>query len=186
MQIFRFLITSIACSFLCLPSYAQVQKTRDDEKRKIWVKANLTTKEDAIEFIKTAYTDFTIIIPKKSVESGIYKRDLKFNDCELTIETDSRQQESSYKSDKEFVKDIVVIDFDRVVLDGDNIKPSSPENSKGLFAGHSYARFHKIPIYSILAGAPNRDNDKFTDRHYEEHLQWAYQFLIDECTGKRN
>ncbi len=186
MRIFKFITTSVACSFLFLQSFAQIQKTQDDEKRKVWVKANLTTKEDAIDFIKTAYEDFTIIIPKKSVESGIYKRALKFIDCELTIETDSRQQESSFKSDREFVKDIVVIDFDRVTLDGDNIKPSTPENSNGLFQGHLYAHFHKIPVFSILTPAPNRDGDKFTEKHYEEHLQWAYQFLIDECSGKRN
>ena len=186
MRILKFIVTPVVCSFLFLQSFAQVQKTQDDEKRKMWVKANLATKEDAIDFIKTVYEDFTIIIPKKSAESGIYKRELKFADCELTIETDSRDQASSFRSDREFVKDIVVIDFDRVTLDGDNIKPSSPENSKGLFAGHSYAHFHKIPAFSILAPAPNRDGDKFTDKHYEEHLQWAYQYLIDECTQKGN
>ena len=184
MYFFKFIFISVAFSCLARQSSAQNIQTQDDEKHKTWVKANLTTKSDAIDFIKMVYTDFTILIPKKSVESGIYKRELKFADCELTIETDSRDQESSFKSDREFVKDIVVIDFDRVVLDGDNIKPSSPENSKGLFEGHSYSRFHKIPVYSILAGAPNRDGDKFTDKHYEEHLQWAFQFLIDECTGK--
>jgi hypothetical protein len=184
MRIFKFLFVSLPLTCLAMQSYAQVQKIQDDEKRKIWVKANLATKEDAIDFIKTAYQDFTIIIPKKSVESGVYRRELKFSACELTIETDSRQQESAWKSDREFVKDIVVIDFDRVILEGNDIKPSSPENSKGLFAGHSYAHFHKIPVFSILAPAPNRDGDKFTDKHYEEHLQWAYQYLIDECTGK--
>ena len=185
MQIVKSLVGAIALLIVSLQSFSQNVGKLGDEKRKVWVKANLTTAQDAVDFITMAYKDFTITINKHSVESGIYKRTLKFTDCELTIETDSRQQESSWKADKEFVKDIVVIDFDRVILDGNDIKPSSPEDAKGLFAGKSYARFHKIPSYSILAGVPNRDNDKFTDKHYEEHLQWAFQYLIDECSNRK-
>ena len=190
MQSFKFLLGTVLLTILCLYANAQdnTRKKQDqDEKRKVWVKANLATKQDAVDFIAQAYKDFTVITPKRSVETGIYKREVKFNDCELTIETESRQQESMWKSDHEFIKDIVVIDLDRVVLDSSNIKPSSPENAKGLFQGRSYAHFHKIPSYSILTAAPNRDaNDKFVDLHYELHLQWAYQFLIDECTGMQN
>ena len=185
MRKLRMLVSIVVFFSGALQSYAQGDK-QDDERRKIWVKANLTTKQDAIDFITMTYKDFTILITKRSVESGVYKREIKYNDCELTIETDSREQESSWKSDKEFVKDIVVIDLDRVMLDGNDIKPSSPENAKGLFAGKSYAHFHKIPSYSILAGAPNRDNEKFTDKHYEEHLQWAFQFLIEQCSNHGN
>ena len=182
MQSFRFLISTLILVVVSFHVHAQ---SDNDEKRKAWVNMNLTSKQDAVDFIKTAYKDFTVFITKHSVESGIYKREVKYNDCELIIETEGRQQESSWRSDREFTKDIVVIDFDKVILDGNDIKPSSPENAKGLFEGRSYAHFHKIPSYSILSGTPNRDNDQFTDRHYEEHLQWAFRYLIERCAPKQ-
>ena len=182
MQIFKFLVSTVVPVVVCFQVYAQ---SDFEEKRKLWVNANLTTKQDAVDFIKTTYKDFTVFITKRSIETGIYKRDVKYNDCELIIETEGREQESSWRSDRDFTKNIIVIDLDKVILDGDDIKPSAPENAKGLFAGRSYAHFHKIPSYSILSAAPNRDNDKFTDLHYEQHLQWAYQFLIEQCSAKK-
>ena len=186
MQIFKLLVITL----VSMAGYTQVfaqndaGKKQDDEKRLAWVNMNMTSKQAAVDFIRTAYKDFTVFIPKHSMESGIYKRDVKYNDCELTIETEGRQQESSWKSDREFTKDIVVIDLDRVMLEGNDIKPSSPENAKGLFAGKNYTYFHKIPTWSILSGASNRDNDKFGDLHYEEHLQWAFRYLIEKCSAQ--
>ena len=188
MQIFRFIAGTLICSTLCLAANAQNddwRKKDQEEKRKVWVNANLFSAQDAIDFIKLVYKDFTVITPKRSVESGIYKRDLKYSDCELTIETELRQQESMWKSDHEFVKDIIVIDFDLVMLDGNDIKPKSAETGKGLYQAKTYGHLHKIPSYSILSAAPNRnDNVKFENLHYEQHLQWAYQYLIDECKNR--
>jgi hypothetical protein len=70
------------------------------------------------------------------------------------------------------------------MLDGNEIKPNGPDNTNGLFEGRTYEHFHKIPAYSILTAAPNREDYKFADLHYEEHLRWAYQFLIDKCSGR--
>ena len=183
---FKFFVSTILSVVVCFHAFAQgdAAKSQDDNKRKAWVNANMNSKQDAIDFIKTVYKDFTVLINKRSLDSGIYNREVKFNDCELIIETDIRRQESSWKSDSEFVKDIVIMELDKVILDGDDIKPNGPDNTKGLFAGKSYAHFHKIPSYSILAAAPNRDNDKFSDLHYEQHLQWAYQYLIEKCTAQ--
>ena len=182
MQIFKFLVITLLTGVISIHVYAQ---NDPEEKRKMWVHANMNTKQDAVDFIKTAYKDFTVFIAKRSLETGIYKREVKFNDCELIIETEGREQESSWRSDRDFKKDIIVIDLDKVILDGNDIKQNGPENAKGLFEGRSYAHFHKIPAYSILSGTPNRDNDKFTDLHYEQHLQWAYQYLIEQCSAKK-
>ncbi len=189
MHIYNFLAGTLLFSSLCFGANAQSEdwKKKDlEEKRKVWVNANLYTAQDAIDFITTTYKDFTVLSSKRSVESGIFKRTIKYSDCELTIETESRQQESMWKSDHEFVKDIVVIDMDLVMLDGNDIKPKSTEKPKGLFEGKTYGHFHKIPSYSILSGVPNKDdNDKFANLHYEQHLQWAFQFLIDECKDRK-
>jgi len=189
MHIYKFLAGTLLCLPLCFTANAQNDdwKKKDlEEKRKVWVNANLYTAQDAVDFITTTYKDFTVLLSKRAVESGIYKRNIKYNDCELIIETESRQQESMWKSDHEFVKDIIVIYMDMAVLDGNDIKPSSPENAKGLLRGKYYDHLHKIPSFSILSGVPNRDNDeKFANLHYEQHLQWAYQFLIDECKGRK-
>src|ERR1700733_1182189 len=105
MRIFKYLFAAIMLAAVCINTYAQ-----EDSKKKAWIDANLVTKQDAVDFIKTAYKDFTVFVTKHSMETGIYKREVKFNDCELVIETESRTQESSWKSDREFTKDIVYID----------------------------------------------------------------------------
>ena len=182
MQILKFLSSTIMLVVISLHVCAQ---SDIEAKHKMWVETNLETKQNAIDFIKTTYKDYTVFTTKREMETGIYKREIKFNDCELIIETESRAQESSWRSDRDFIKDIVVIDLDKVMLDGNDIKPNGPENAKGLFRGNSSANYHKIPSYSILSAAPNRDYDKFVNQHCEQHLQWAYQFLIDKCSGKK-
>ena len=156
-----------------------------EAKHKMWVEANLETKKDAIDFIRTTYKDYTVLIGKHALETGIYNREIKFNNCELIIETEGRELESSWRSVRDFTKDVVVIDLDKVILDGNDIKPNGPENAKGLFRGNGHGHYHNIPSYSILTAAPNRDNDKFMNQHCEQHLQWAYQFLIEKCSGKK-
>src|SRR5271156_166183 len=99
MQFFKPLVIIILYVALCFHGFAQGNA---DEKQKMWVAANLSTKQDAIDFIKTAYKDFTFFIQKRSLETGIYKREVKFNDCELIIETEGRSQESSWRSDRDF------------------------------------------------------------------------------------
>ena len=172
----------VSAALLTLSSFCATAQT-ETLTREQWIKANLYYKQDAIDFITTAYKDFTPLIPKNSLETGIYKRTVKLKGCELVIETESRMQESSWKSDHEFQKDIVVIELDKVMLDGDDIKPSSAENANGLFGGHSFEHSKKIPSFSILAPVINKDDAKFAKKHYEEHLQWAYQFLIEKCKG---
>lgn len=178
MQVFKFVTGTIVLMAAGFCAIAQGPGL----DREHWVKANLYYKQDAIDFITTAYKDFTPVIGgKHTMETGIYRRSVKLKGCELVIETESRTQESYYKNDREFEKDIVVIELDKVMLDGDDIKPSSPENANGLFGGSSFEHSHKIPSYSILTPVINKDDSKFIKLHYEEHLQWAYQFLIDKC-----
>src|SRR5690606_32398902 len=101
--------------------------------REKWIEANLYEKQDAIDFISTAYNDFTPMISKKTTETGVYKRTVKLRGCEMVITTESRVQASSWRSDHEYEKDIVVIELDKVILSGNDIKPSSAENANGLF-----------------------------------------------------
>lgn len=155
-------------------------------KHKMWLEANMDTKQDAVDFITTTYKDYTALIGKHEMESGIYKREIKLKKHLLTIETESRDQGSSYKGDRDFIKNIVVIDLDKVVLDGDDLKPSSADNVSALTMSNGSKHRKNIASYSILTAAPNRDNDKFINQHCEEHLQWAYQYLIDRCSGKSN
>lgn len=185
MYINKFIAGAVLLISMSLSAGAQTDdwKKKDlEEKRKVWVNANLYSAQDAVDFITATYKDFTVLSSKRDVESGIYKRTVKYNECELIIETESREQESMWKADHEFVKDIVVIYMDMVALDGNDLKPSKPENAKGMLKGKYYDHLHKLPAYSILTAAPNRETDeKFANLHYEQHLQWAYQYLIDEC-----
>jgi len=180
MQISRSLVTTILLAVAGFSAKAQ----REGLDRQSWVKANLYSRQDAVDFINTSYKDFTPVITKHSHETGIYRRTVKLKGCELVIATESRDQKSSWKNDREFDKDIVVIELNKVSLSGNDLTPSSADNADGLFSGPSFGKTKKIPAYSILTPVINKDSDRFAKLHYEEHLQWAYQFLIDEC-GKK-
>jgi hypothetical protein len=174
---FKLLVSTLLLIATAFGAKAQTE-TLD---RKKWIKANLYFKQDAVDFIATSYKDFTPVITKKSTETGIYKRTVKLRDCQLVIETESRVQESSYKVDHDYEKDLVIIDLDKVMLDGNELKPISDANADGLTAGHSFAHSHKIPSYSILTPIVNKEDPKFSKYHYEDHLRWAYQFLMEQC-----
>jgi len=180
MQIFKLSLLSVL--FVVAGLGAQAQGPGLDKQA--WIKANLYYKQDAIDFINTSYKQFTPIISKKSTESGIYKLTVKLKKCELVIETESRDQHSYYTKDRNFDKNIVVIELDKVNISGNNITPSAAENSDGLFAGTSFDHSKKIPAYNILTPVVNKDDSRFSKLHYEEHLQWAYEFLIEEY-GKK-
>jgi len=177
MHISRSLVTSI---ILIVTGFCAVAQTETLNREK-WIKANLYFKQDAIDFITTAYKEFTPVIAKDNLATGIYKRTVKLKDCELIITTYSRTQESSWKVDHEFERNIVVIELDKVVLDGGDIKPSSAENANGLFGGHSFEHTHKMPSFSIYSPVINKDDVKYAKLHYEDHILWAYQFLVEQC-----
>ena len=177
MHISKFLVSAFLLIVTGLCATAQTA-TLDKQK---WIKANLYDKQDAIDFITTAYKDFTPLVTKRKTETGIYKRTVKLKGCELIIETESRTQESSWKADHEYDKNMVVIELDKVMLDGNDLKPSSEANANGLFAGSTFELSRKIPSYSILTAIVNKDDTKFARLHYEDHLQWSYQFLIEQC-----
>ena len=181
MRVFKPLVMITILFLLCFG--AKAQDKEDLERRRVWINANMFTKQDAIDFITLTYKDFTVFISKKETETGIFKREVKLKGCELIIETDSRTQESSWKSDHEYEKYLVVIELDKVKMDGFDVKPSSPENANGLFAGKSFASSKKIPSYSVLSGVTEKENERFTRLHYDEHLAWAFQFLIDQCSA---
>ncbi|MFI5196050.1 MAG: hypothetical protein ACHQD8_03085 [Chitinophagales bacterium] len=178
MHISKFMVSALLLIVTGLHATAQTE-TLDKQK---WIAANLYFKQDAVDFITTAYKDFTPLVTKRKTETGIYKRTVKLKGCELIIETESRVQESAWKADHEYEKNIVVIELDKVMLEGNDLKPSSATNANGLFAGSSFEHSHKVPSYSILTAIVNKDDTKFARLHYEDHLQWAYQFLIDQCS----
>ena len=186
MQILRFLLNTTALITLCFCAQGQnmPEKSKEqEEKRKAWIDANLYRKQDAVEFIKLTNQNFTYTISKHETESGVYKRDVKYMDCQLIIETEMRDQASSWKSDHSFEKNVIVIDLDKVVLEGNLIKPASDTKPTGLYGGRSFTQARKIPSWSILTGLLT-DNDKWELAHYEEHLQWAFQYLIEQCKAK--
>jgi len=175
-------ISKLFASVLLILSSFYATAQGDGLDREKWIKANFYYKQDAIDFITTAYKEFTPLIKKGQRESGIYKQTVKLTDCELIITTYTKVQESSWKGDHEYDKNVVIIELDKVMLDGNDIKPSTPENAKwALFTGPSYEHSHMLPSYSILTSVINKHDVKFAKLHYEEHLQWAFQFLIEKC-----
>lgn len=185
MHIFKYaLITFLLCT-LSFAVSAQDDSViiKKEMQKKRWLDNNLYTKEDALDFIKLTYESFTSFIGKKATETGIYSREIKLKGCELRIETHTRLQESSYKGDRTFEKTILLIYLDQVVLEGNQLKSKDTADPHGLFLGYNYAKAKSINAYSILTGAPNPDA-RFVKQNYEEHLQWAFQFLIDECKGQ--
>jgi len=177
MQISRFFLAASLLLVSGITSFAQEDRL-DREK---WIKTNFYYKQEAVDFIRTAYKEFTPLIKKGTSETGIYKQTVKLNDCELVIETERRVQESSFKVDHEFEKMVVIIELDKVKLEGNDIKPQTPENDGALFSGPSYVHSRKLASYSILSSIVNIDDPKFTKLHYEEHLRWAFEFLLEKC-----
>src|SRR5262249_14755088 len=99
--------TSRLLAFLRIVTCFGASAQTEMQDRKQWLKANMYDAQDAVDFITTTYSLFTPLITRKNTETGIYKRIVKLKDCELVITTESRTQESSWKSDHEFEKNLV-------------------------------------------------------------------------------
>ena len=167
-------------SFFTVAAQVDSTQIKREMAHKRWVDNNMYEKNDAIAFIKLVSDMFTAQIKKHEEATGVYKRDIELNGCELTITTYSRIQESSFKNDRSFEQNVLVIDLHGVQIDGNEIRPIDPAVPGAIRMGRNKAHLKNLFAWSVMSMVTEEDG-RFVAQHYEDHLQWAYQFLIDEC-----